>query len=142
MEKNKKKSSFTIICTEPCSIACDSISKFVQSQNLEMSIDTNCINYLNSSESGLFFLKESDLLYLLKLHPYLKNCDILVIDEVHERTMKLDLILYYLKNITLSKENIDRGFRLIFMSATFNTNEIHTYLSTKGKNEITFGFVE
>ena len=56
--------------------------------------------------------------------------------------MKLDLILYYLKNITLSKENIDRGFRLIFMSATFNTNEIHTYLSTKGKNEITFGFVE
>ena len=128
LEKDKKKSSFKIICTEPRSIACDSISKFVQFQNKEMNIDTNCTNYLNSSESGLFFLKESDLLYLLKLDPYLKNCDVLIIDEVHERTMKLDLILYYLKYITLSKENIDRGFRLIFMSATFNTNEIHTYL--------------
>ena len=125
----------------PSSIACDSISKFVQSQNPEMSIDTNCINYLKSTESGLFFIKESDLLYLLKLDPYLKNCDVLIIDEVHERTMKLDLILYYLKHITLCKENIDRGFRLISMSATFNTNEIHTYLSAKGKNEITFGFL-
>ena len=84
LEKDKKKSSFKIICTEPRSIACDSISKFVQFQNKEMNIDTNCTNYLNSSESGLFFLKESDLLYLLKLDPYLKNCDLLIIDEVHE----------------------------------------------------------
>ena len=28
------------------------------------------------------------------------------------------------------------------MSATFNTNEIHIYLSAKDKNQITFGFVE
>ena len=142
LKKDEKKSSFKIICSEPRSIACQSISNFVHSRNKEMSIDTNPLTYIKSSESCLFFIKESDLLFLLKQDPYLKDCDVLIIDEVHERTMKLDLILYYLKNITLSKENIDRGFRLIFMSATFNTNEIHTYLSSKGKNEITFGFVE
>ena len=96
LKEEKEKSSFKIICSEPRSIACESISKFVISQNPELKIDTNCINYLNSTESGLYFLKESDLLYLLKLDPYLKNCDVLIIDEVHERTMKLDLILYYL----------------------------------------------
>ena len=71
----------------------------------------------------------------------MKKCDILIIDEVHERTMKLDLLLYYIKHITLNKENIKRGFKLIFMSATFNTNEIYTYLSPYANNEFTFGFV-
>ena len=143
LKEEKKKSSFKIICSEPRSIASESISKFVISQNPELKIDTNCINYLNSTESGLYFLKESDLLYLLKLDPYLKNCDILIIDEVHERTMKLDLLLYYLKHLTLNRENIERGFKLVFMSATFNTDEIHTYLSSPEKKDLlTFGFVE
>ena len=78
--EDKKKSSFKIICTEPRSIACDSISKFVQFQNKEMNIDTNCTNYLNNEGPCLYYLKESDLLFLLKLDPYLKNCDILIID--------------------------------------------------------------
>ena len=138
----KKKSNFKIICSEPRSIACESISKYVFSKNPNINIDTNCTNYLNNEGPCLYYLKESDLLFLLKLDPYLKNCDILIIDEVHERTMKLDLLLYYIKHFTLSKDNIKRGFKLIFMSATFNTNEIHTYLSSFANNELTFGFVD
>ena len=142
LKKEKKKSKFKIICSEPRSIACESISKYASIEYPDINIDTNCINYLNNDEPCLYYLKESDLLFLLKLDPYLKNCDILIIDEVHERTMKLDLLLYYIKHITLNKENIKRGFKLIFMSATFNTNEIYTYLSTYANNEFTFGFVE
>ena len=145
LKNEKKKSSFKIICSEPRTIACESISKYVKSQNSDINIDINCLNYKKQTEPGLFFLKESDLLFLLKIDPYLKDCDILIIDEVHERTMKLDLILYYLKHITFCKENMNRGFRVVFMSATFNTNEIHTYLSSKDIKDlsnITFGFVE
>ena len=142
LKKEKKKSKFKIICSEPRSIACESISKYASIEYPDINIDTNCINYLNNDEPCLYYLKESDLLFLLKLDPFLKNCDILIIDEVHERTMKLDLLLYYIKHITLNKENIKRGFKLIFMSATFNTNEIYTYLSTYANNEFTFGFVE
>ena len=139
---DKKRTSFNIICSEPRSIACESISKYVISQNPGINISISTLDYLNNEDSYLYFLKESDLLFLLKTDPYLKKCDILIIDEVHERTMKLDLLLYYLKHITLCKENINRGFRLVFMSATFNTNEIYTYLSSSGDNKLTFGFVE
>ena len=142
LKNDKKKSNFKIICSEPRSIACESISKYVSSKNPQINIDINCSNYLNNDGPCLYYLKESDLLFLLKLDPYLKNCDILIIDEVHERTIKLDLLLYYIKHFTLSKDNINRGFKLIFMSATFNTNEIHTYLSAFSNNEITFGFVD
>ena len=125
LKKTKKKSSFKIICSEPRSIACNSISHYVQLLNPHINIYTNIKNYLiNSEEPSLYFLKESDLLFLLKLDPYLKDCDILIIDEVHERTMKLELLLYYIKHFTLCQDNIKRGFRLVFMSATFNTEEI------------------
>ena len=99
LKTTKKKSSFKIICSEPRTIACESISQYVKLLNPDINIYTKNIEYLaNEKEPGLFFLKESDLLFLLKLDPYLKNCDILIIDEVHERTMKLELLLYYLKH--------------------------------------------
>ena len=68
--------------------------------------------------------------------------DILIIDEVHERTMKLDLILYYLKHFTLTKRNKERGFKLVFMNAMFNTNEIYEYLSFILDQQLTFGFID
>ena len=61
LKKDEKKSSFKIICSEPRSIACQSISNFVHSRNKEMSIDTNPLTYIKSSESCLFFIKESDM---------------------------------------------------------------------------------
>ena len=137
----KKKDNFCIICTEPRSIACNSLSNYVKNQNKNMKIDTSIIKYLNLNGQNLLFLKESDLLFLLKEDPDLSKCDILIIDEVHERTMKLDLILYYLKHFTLNKTNRERGFKLVFMSATFNTNDIYEYLSSINDQQLTFGFI-
>ena len=130
------------MCTEPRSIASDSISEFIKSQNKNINLmKTVTKQELESKKPKLFIIKENDLLFQLKLDPYLKNCDILIIDEVHERTMKLELLLYYLKHFTLCQDNIKRGFKLIFMSATFNTGEIHSYLSSSNKPELTFGFL-
>ena len=139
----EKKNEFSILCVEPRSIACDSISSFIKRKNKNIKIKKYLDDdYYNHSGQYLFFIKESDLLYLLKKDQYLRKCDILIIDEVHERTMKLDLILYYIKKLTLSKENRRKGFRIVFMSATFNTDNIHSYFSSiEDKNNITFGFI-
>ena len=73
----------------------------------------------------------------------MKNCDILIIDEVHERTMKLELILYYIKHFTLSEEkNIKREFKLVFMSATFDIDNIYSYFSSIKNKNITYGFIK
>ena len=141
--KSPKKESFCIMCTEPRSIASDSISEFIKSQNKNINLmKTITKQELESKKPKLFIIKENDLLFQLKLDPYLKNCDILIIDEVHERTMKLELLLYYLKHFTLCQDNIKRGFKLIVMSATFDIDNIYSYFSSNKQKDITFGFIK
>ena len=141
--KEKKKESFCIICTEPRSIACESIRSYVLNQEKEkdIKIETNTSEYFNKSKQVLLYIKENDLLYLLKKDPYLKFCDILIIDEVHERTMKLELLLYYIKHFTLCDKNKNRIFRLLLMSATLNVDDIHNYFSSINDKKFTFGFI-
>ena len=140
LDINKNK-PFHIICTEPRSIACDSISNFIKKQNRKIRISTSAEGYYAKNEQNLLFLKESDLLYLLKKDPSLYFCDILIIDEVHERTMKLDLLLYYIKHFTLVANRQKKEFRLVLMSATFNTDDIHNYFSSINNKNFTFGFI-
>ena len=119
----KNKDTFCVICSEqsePKTIACISLCNYEQEQNGQYLIDTSLKKYFELNGPNSPHSKESDLLYLLKEDPFLIKCDILIIDEVHERTMKLDLLLYYLKHFTLNKTNKERGFKLVFMSATFN----------------------
>ena len=137
----KKKKQFCVLCIEPRSIACESISKYIGKKNKNINISTRNDGYFEKKEPNLLFLRESDLLYLLKKDPELKNCDILIMDEVHERTMKLDLLLYYIKHFTLCENNKKRGFKLVLMSATFNTDDIHNYFSSVNNKDITFGFI-
>ena len=133
---------FCIICTEPRSIACTSISKYIKSKNRYINIDNNVNKYFEIDGPTLLYIKESDLLYLLKVDPYLSLCNILIIDGVHERTMKLDLILYYIKHFTLNKEKRKKDFRLVLMSATFNSDNIFSYLSLADEKNLTFGFID
>ena len=138
----RKKNSFSIICTEPRSIACQSISDYIKLKSPNIKIKTNVNDYFQQDGTKLFYIKESDLLFLLKKDPYLNYCDILIIDEVHERTMKLDLILYYIKHFILKKEKRKTDFKLILMSATFNSDNIHDYLSLADDKDLTFGFID
>ena len=139
--EEKKKNSFCVICSEPRAIACETISNYIRKNNKNININTLNEKYFDKNAKQLLFIKESDLLYLLKKNPRIPNCDILIIDEVHERTMKLDLILYYIKYLTLCEENIKRNFRLVLMSATFNTDDIHEYFSSIKNKNFTFGFI-
>ena len=135
-----KDQPFHIICTEPRVIACTSISDYIKMKNNNIRILTSVDNYYKN-EQNLLYLKENDLLDLLEYDPSLHLCDILIIDEVHERTMRLDLLLYYLKHFTLCDKNRRKEFRLVFMSATFNTDDIHNYFSSIDNKKFTFGFI-
>ena len=110
MQNIKNKKSFNIICVEPRAIASDSITEFIKSKNKNIKIYKSIEKkFIELKEPKLFIIKENDLLFQLKLDPYLKYCDILIIDEVHERTMKSELLLYYIKYFILSdKNNIKR----------------------------------
>ena len=70
--KSPKKESFCIMCTEPRSIASDSISEFIKSQNKNINLmKTVTKQELESKKPKLFIIKENDLLFQLKLDPYL-----------------------------------------------------------------------
>ena len=144
MLKQKNNKSFNIICSEPRTIASDSIINFIKYKNKNIKILRSITKKdIETKEPKLFIVKENDLLFQLKIDPYLKYCDILIIDEVHERTMKLELLLYYIKYFTLSDDNnIKRGFRLVLMSATFDIDNIYSYFSSIKNKNITFGFVK
>ena len=139
---SRKKNAFCIIYTEPRAIECDALNDYIISINNNFRIYNNISGYYKTFEKKLLFLEETDLLKLLKEDPYLNKCDILILDEVHERTINLELILYYIKYFTLSDENKERGFKLIVMSATFNTDGIYYYFSSLKENKFTFGFID
>jgi pre-mRNA-splicing factor ATP-dependent RNA helicase DHX15/PRP43 len=57
----------------------------------------------------------------------LQKYSIVIIDEVHERSLNSDTLLAYIKN--LLSENKD--LKLIIMSATLSLHKFSTYLNTK-----------
>ena len=122
-----------IIVCEPRKIACESISKYIQTENQNINIQCNDTSFYfgkyYEKNFDILFITENQLLNILSKDPLLRNCDILLIDEVHERTMKLDLILFYMKYFTLTNNNINRGFKLILVSATFNITNIKDYFN-------------
>ena len=122
------KNNPKIIISEPRFIASQTISNFISNSNPNLKIVSNDLNCYYNENYSLLFLKEYELLCLLSKNPYLEKCDFLIIDEIHERTMKLDLILFYIKYYTLTEMNRKRKFRLILLSAKFNINNIVEYL--------------
>ena len=118
-----------ILICEPRKIACESICNYINKENQNINANSNIIDIYYSNKYDVLFITENQLLNILCKDPLLTKCDILLIDEIHERTMKLDLILYYMKYFTLCENNIKRNFKLILVSATLNIKDIRNYFS-------------
>ena len=54
----------------------------------------------------------------------------IIMDEVHERDLDTDFSLVVLKHLLGKKEDNTLNFKLILMSATFNTDLFANYFST------------
>ncbi len=76
-------------------------------------------------DTKIIFSTENVLLNEIIEDPYLLKIDILIIDEAHERSLNLDIILYFLKNYTLKRND----FKLIITSATLNYKQFFNYFN-------------
>lgn len=120
--------NYKVICTQPRKIACESLSNFIisQTQNKYI-IKANDEYHYYHKDFDILFIRENTLLSILSKDPFLYNIEALVIDEVHERSMVLDLILFYLKHYTINRGG--NTLKLIITSATIDVNNIVKYFS-------------
>lgn len=77
-----------------------------------------------SASTRLIFMTEALLLRQMLEDPELKQVDLLVIDEFHERTLNQDLILGAVKEL----QEMGREIKLLVMSATLDTPRLSRFL--------------
>lgn len=81
-----------------------------------------------SNETLLLYCTDGLLVAMMKSDPIIKNIDILIIDEAHERKVQIDLLLYLVRNaIKMRKERNMKPLKLVIMSATINENIFRAY---------------
>jgi pre-mRNA-splicing factor ATP-dependent RNA helicase DHX15/PRP43 len=83
---------------------------------------------LKSNKTILLYSTDGSIIAQIKSDPLLRQIDIIIIDEAHERKVQIDLLLYLLKNaIKLRKEKNMKPLKLVIMSATINQNIFAEY---------------
>lgn len=130
--KRLKGSSCRIICTQPRRVAATSIAKRVAVELGEKIGDS--VGYAIRGdvvpcrkEGGtIFYCTTGVLVRKLIDNPALVGISHVVIDEIHERSLELEMLIYFLKRLAVFRSN----FRLIVMSATMNQETYGEYLET------------
>ena len=79
-----------------------------------------------TNDTRLCYVTEGILLQELRDDPTLTKYDVVIVDEVHERSVNCDMLLLYLR---LALEHRD-DLRLVIMSATLNAGEYAAYFKT------------
>jgi HrpA-like RNA helicase len=83
---------------------------------------------MKSDETVLLYCTDGLVVSIMKNDPMIKNIDILIIDEAHERKVQIDLLLYLVKNaIKIRKERNMKPLKLVIMSATINESIFRAY---------------
>lgn len=78
-----------------------------------------------SNDNKLLYATDGTLVARLLNDPELKDFNMVIVDEAHERKIQIDFLLYLLKN-TL---RLRKDFKVIIMSATINANLFQEYFS-------------
>jgi HrpA-like RNA helicase len=76
-----------------------------------------------SDNTKLLFCTDGTIVSMLLKDPLLKEYDAVIVDEIHERSIQIDFLLYLLKNTIESRPK----FKLILMSATINPKVFTDY---------------
>lgn len=82
-----------------------------------------------TDKTQIVFLTEGTFLRILASNPELNDCDVIILDEFHERHYYTDVALSFLLRI---KEK-NPALKIIIMSATINLSELDTLLKGRGK---------
>lgn len=83
---------------------------------------------MKSNETVLLYCTDGLIVAMMKTDPTIKNIDILIIDEAHERKVQIDLLLYLVRNaIKIRKERNMKPLKLVIMSATIDESIFRAY---------------
>ena len=79
----------------------------------------------SSEKTKLLFVTDGTLISKIYRDPLLTEYKVIIIDEVHERNINIDLLLYYLKIILKQRDDL----KIVIMSATINEQIFINYFS-------------
>jgi HrpA-like RNA helicase len=130
-----------IAVTQPRRVAVRSVANYVAQQKKERI--GGKIGYqirfedLTSTGTRLNFLSDGILLRKISGDPILKEYDIVMIDEAHERSLNMDFALALLKRANkLRKEAGIKELKIIVASATIEKEKFINYFDTPGCMEV------
>lgn len=86
-----------------------------------------------SSKNKILYATDGTIVAKLMNDPELREFNIIIVDEVHERNTQIDLLIYLLKNALKLRTDL----KLIFMSATVNIDVFNKYF-----NEFNFRHID
>lgn len=128
-EKYQKK----IYILEPRKLAAKLASQFVAKNKGEAPGQSvgHIFKYekMASEATQTIFLTEGTFLRILASDPELKDCDVVILDEFHERHYYTDIAFSFLHKIKEHNKNL----KVIIMSATINLTELDATLSGRVK---------
>jgi ATP-dependent helicase HrpA len=108
-------------CTQPRRVAALSISRrLAEELNVEWGREVGCkirFSDRSSPETYIKLMTDGILLAETQGDPLLSEYNAIIIDEAHERSLNIDFLLGYLKNLLLKRS----GLKLIITSATIET---------------------
>ena len=117
----EKGGSCNIICTQPRRISAIGLASRVSQERGEQKVGSSVgysvrLDSKVSKQTRLLFCTTGVMLRRLLADPGLESVTHIVLDEVHERTIESDLLLFLLRDLLLSKKN--KKLKVILMSAT------------------------
>lgn len=125
----------TIGVTQPRRIATLSVCEFINKQIEDENLDPSYCGYkmrfwdTTTDKTRIKILTDGMLLQELKSDPLLNSYSVIMIDEAHERSLNIDLILGLLKQVILVRED----FKVIISSATINTKVFSEFFTINNK---------
>lgn len=118
-----------IICTQPRQLAVSNVSDFVAKLlDVELGKEVGYqfrFQHRVDDSTKLTFMTDGSLLQKLIKDPSLSKYSGILIDEAHERSVRIDLILLLLKKIC--ENNLNPDLKIIIMSATADIDTFHNY---------------
>lgn len=100
-------------------------------KTMDVPIETGIVGYkyrdntLYNDKTKILYMTDGSLINMVSNDITLNGIDIVIMDELHERNTRIDILLYFFKN-TLQKR---KDFKLILMSATMDTTLFKNYYS-------------
>ena len=132
VENNKKG----IVITEPRRIAAVTLaSRVADEQNVKLGHDVGyAIRFddcTNPQKTVIKYVTEGVLLSEMMADPLLSKYSIIMVDEVHERSVNTDICLGLLKKIQAKRQDL----RLIIASATVDAEMLKNFFSNREKDD-------